>query len=162
MGTQMPSIGSINNFPQSKYNHSKLNLYKKIKSKFGMEEYLLRIENREIRQSVIKFRMSGHKFPTESDRYLKIPKELRICDICREGIGDEYHYFLYCNHVLLELTRDSFINKLRNINESLMLSDSHSLVVYITIMSNRNITEISDKFIHELMTLYELVAATCY
>ena len=64
--------------------------------------------------------MSGHKFPIESDRYLKIPKELRMSDICREGIGDECHYFLHCNHVLLELSRDNFINKIRNINESLM------------------------------------------
>ena len=119
-----------------------------------MEEYLLRIENREIRQSVTKFRTSGHKFPIESHRYLKIPKELRICDICREVIGDKYHYFLHCNHVLLELSRDKFINKITNINESLMLLDSHSLVVYITVISDRNITDISAKFTHELITLY--------
>ena len=71
--TQMSSIGS-NNFPQNKYNYSKLNLYKKIKFKFRMEEYLLRTENREIRQSFTKFCISGHKFPIHSDRYLKIPK----------------------------------------------------------------------------------------
>ena len=129
-------ITGSHNFPQNKYNYSKLNLYKKIKSKFRMEEYLLRIENREIRQSVTKFRMSGNKFPIESDRCLKIPKELRICAICREGIGDEYHYFLHSNHVLLELSKDNFTNKIRNINESLMLLDSHSLVVYITMMSD--------------------------
>ena len=116
---------------------------------------------REIRQSVTKFHMSGHKFPIESDRYLKIPKELRICDICGEGIGDEYHCFLHCNHVLLELSKDNFTNKIRNINESLMLLDSHSLIVKVTMMSDRNITDISAKFIHELMTLYELVAAKC-
>ena len=157
--TQIPSIGS-DNFPQNKYNYSKLNLYKKIKSKFRMEEYLLRIENRENRQSVTKFRMSGHKFPIESDRYLKIPKEFRLCDICPEEIGDEYHYFLHCNHLLLELSGDNSINRIRNINESLML-DSHSLVLYITMMSDRNITDISAKFIHELMTLHELMAAKC-
>ena len=71
------------------------------------------------------------------------------------------HYFLHCNHVLLELRRDNFINKIRNINESLMLLYSHSLVVYITMMSDWNITDISAKFKHELMTLYDLVAAKC-
>ena len=156
--TQMSFIGS-NNFRQNKYIYSKLNRYKKIKSKFRMKEYLLRIESREIRQSVTKFRMSGHKFPIESDRYIKIPKELRIFDICREGIGDEYHYFLHCNHVLLELSKDNSINKIRNINKSLMLLDSHSLVV--SIMSDRNIINILAKFIHELMNVYELVAAKC-
>ena len=104
--------------------------------------------------------MSGHKFPIESDRYLKIPKELRICDICREGIVDEYHYFLNCNHVYLELSRDNLINKIRNINENIMLLDSQSFVVYIT-MSDRNLTDTSAKFISELTTLYELVAAKC-
>ena len=43
------------------------------------------MENRDIRQSVTKFRMSGHKFPIESDRYMKIPKEFRICDILPGG-----------------------------------------------------------------------------
>ena len=72
----------------------------------------------------------------ESDRYLKIPEEVRICDICREGIGDEYHHFLHCNHVLLELSRYNFENKIRNISESPMLLNSHSLVVYFTMMSD--------------------------
>ena len=94
------------------------------------------MENREIRQSVTKFCMSGHKSPIESDRYMKIPKEFRICDICLEEVGDEYHYFLHFNHVLLELSKDNFINKIRNINESLVLLDSDSLVVYITMMSD--------------------------
>ena len=80
--------------------------------------------------------MSGQKFPIESDRYMKIPKEFRICDICLEGDGDEYYYFLHFNQLLLELSRDNFINKIRNINESLVLLDSHSLVVYITMMSD--------------------------
>ena len=72
-----------NNFPQNNYNYSKFNLYKKTNFKFRMEEYLLRIENRKIRQSITKFRMSGRKFPIKSDRYQKLPKELRICDNLR-------------------------------------------------------------------------------
>ena len=128
----MSSIESTN-FPQNKYNYSKLNLYKKIKSKFRMKEYLLRIENGGIRQSVIKFCMSGHKFPIESAVQIdEVPRELRICDICRKGIIDEYNYFLHCNHVLFELSRDNFINKIRDISESLMLLDSHSLVASST------------------------------
>ena len=83
-----------------------------------------------------------------------------------EGICDEYHYFLHCNHVLLELSRDNFINKIRNTIESLILLDSHHLVVYMTMMSDRNITDISAKFIHELMNCWqpgvaENMLATC-
>ena len=100
-----------------------------------MKEYLLRIGIGKSGNQVTKFRMSGYEFPIELDRYLKVPKELRICDICREGIG-EYHYFLHCNHLLLELSRDNFINKIKNINESPMLLDSVTLVVYITMMSD--------------------------
>ena len=48
----------------------------------------MKIQNRESRQSVTKFRTSEHNFAIESDRHLKIPKELRTCDICLEGIGD--------------------------------------------------------------------------
>ena len=94
-----------NQMPTSNNMNSKLDFYKKIKTKFTLEQCLLDIKNGDIRRSVTRFRISGHKFPVEIERYLKIPRELRTCTICYEGIGNEFHYFSECSHVLIKLSR---------------------------------------------------------
>ena len=94
-----------NQMPTSNNMNSELDFYKKIKTKFTLEQYLLDIKNGDIRRSVTRFRISGHKFPVEIERYLKIPRELRTCTICCERIGNEFHYFSECSHVLIKLSR---------------------------------------------------------
>ena len=84
--------------------NNKLDFYKKIKTEFTLEQYLLNIKNGDIRRNVTRFRISAHKFPVEIERYLTVPRELRTCTICYEGIGNEFHYFPECSHVLIELS----------------------------------------------------------
>ena len=93
--------------------NSKLDFHKKIKAKFTLEQYLLGIRNGDIRRRVTRFRISAHKFPVEFERYVKVPRELRMCTICYEGIGNEFHYFSECSHVLIKLSRMKFLNKIK-------------------------------------------------
>ena len=138
--------------------NSKLDFYKKIERKFTLEQYLLDIKNGDIRRSVTRFRISVHKFPVEIERYVKVPRELRTCTICYEGIGNEFHYFSECSHVLIELSRMKFLDKIKSTNENILKLDPQSLTIYAAMMNDQNILDITARFIHEVMILYEMVA----
>ena len=138
--------------------NSKLDFYKKIKRKFTLKQYLLGIKNGDIRRSVTRFRISAHKFPVEIERYVKVPRELRTCTICYEGIGNEFHYFSECSHVLIELSRMKFLDKIKSTNENILKLDPQSLTIYAAMMNDQNILDITARFIHEVMILYEMVA----
>ena len=42
---------------------------------------------------VAKFRVSAHKFPKETGRYINTERQNRLCTLCERGIGDELHCF---------------------------------------------------------------------
>ena len=138
--------------------NSKLDFYKKIKTKFTLEQYQLNIKHGDIRRSVTRFRISAHKFLVEIERYVEVPRELRTCTICYEGIGNEFHYFSECSHVLVKLSRMKFLDKIKSTNENILKLDPQSLTIYATMMNDQNILDITARFIHEVMILYEMVA----
>ena len=138
--------------------NGKLDFYKKIKTKFTLEQYLLDIKNGDTRRSVTRFRISAHKFPVEIERYVKVPRELRTCTICYEGIGNEFHYFSDCSHVLIKLSGMKFLDKIKSTNENILKLDPQSLTIYAAMMNDQNILDITARFIHEVMILYEMVA----
>ena len=107
--------------------NSKLDFYKKIKTKFTLEHYLLDIKNGDIRRNVTRFHISAHKFPVEIKQYLKVP--LTMYTICYEGIGNEFHYFSECSHVLIELSRVKFLDKIKSTNENILKLDPQNLTI---------------------------------
>ena len=119
--------------PTSNNMNSKLDFYKKIKTKFTLERYLLDIKNGDIRRNVTRFRISAHKFSVEIERCPKVPSELRICTICYEGIGNEFSYFSECSHVLLELSRVKFLDKIKSTKENILNVDPQSLTIYAAV-----------------------------
>ena len=58
-----------------------------------MERYLSVIQNLETRSYVAKFRISAHKFPIETGRYINTEQQNRICTLCERGIGMNYITF---------------------------------------------------------------------
>ena len=105
-----------------------------------------------------RFRISVHKFPVEIERNLKVPRKLRTCTICYEGIGNEFHYFSKCSHVLIELSGTKFLDKIKSTNENILKLDLQSLTIYAAMMNDQNILGITARFMDEVMTLYEMVA----
>ena len=118
----------------------------------------MNIKNGDIGRNVTSFRISAHKFPIEIERYLKVPRELRTCTICYEGIGNEFHYFSECSHVLIELSRMKFLGKIKSTKENILKLDPQSLTIYAAMMNDHNILDITAIFMHEvMMTLYEMM-----
>ena len=76
----------------------KLELFVSLKPKFEMSDYLKVKMNPSFRAALAKMRLSAHKFPIETGRYDKIPREERICPLGCNKIGNEYHYLTDCSH----------------------------------------------------------------
>ena len=61
-----------------------------------MENYLLNLSPNE-RALITKLRCCKLKIPVETGRWVNIPREERICHLCHNDIGSEYHYIFECS-----------------------------------------------------------------
>jgi hypothetical protein len=43
--------------------------------------------------------------PIETGRWQNISREDRICHLCRDGNGDEYHYLFFCKNEAVFLNK---------------------------------------------------------
>ena len=78
---------------------SKLRTYNVIKTKIGIEGYLIANPkiNTQDRIALTKFRLSNHDLMIEKGRHFKIEKDKRFCPFCPEAIETEMHFLLHCN-----------------------------------------------------------------
>ena len=102
-------------------NMSKLNFYRKYKSDhYKIERYITLVNNRRHRSALAKLRCSAHRLKIEIGRYIKVynehttryeqlPREERICDICKDKVEDEQHFILECK-LNENLRQDLFSN----------------------------------------------------
>ena len=74
--------------------NNKLFLYKNIKNNLDKEFYLSS-NNFDSRRVITKLRVSDHNLAIEKGRYLKIPRDQRLCLACNE-VDDEIHFILHC------------------------------------------------------------------
>lgn len=63
---------------------------------FQLQNYLSSELSNNDKAVLSKFRSSNTKLPIETGRWYNIPHENRLCNICKDDIGDEYHYILCC------------------------------------------------------------------
>ena len=97
-------------------NSSRGEFYSKFKSEFKLENYLLNL-NSTNRTYITKLRTCNLKFPIETGRWLGVPKEERLCNLCKNSVGNEFHYIFCCE--MLNDVRAKHLNKyfLNNPNE---------------------------------------------
>lgn len=95
--------------------NSKLFMYKSLKPSLECKFYL-KSKNFEFRKLITKFRISNHCLLIEKGRYLKIPRENRICQNCNV-IEDEKHFLLECNKYFAP--RQTYIEKVKTGKESI-------------------------------------------
>ena len=74
--------------------NSKIQLFKTVKMDY-CTEYYLTCPVFETRKIICKFRTSDHPLAIETGRYKNIPREFRLCNLCKT-LEDESHFFLYC------------------------------------------------------------------
>ena len=65
--------------------------YRLFKKAFNFENYISKVPNNML-SYIISFRTRNHKLPVEIGRWNKIAYSRRLCDLCKQDIGDEYHY----------------------------------------------------------------------
>ena len=70
-------------------NSSRGQFYGSFKKDFWLENYLVRL-NEKTRIWITKLRASNLRIPIETGRY-NIPKDERVCSLCGQSIGDEFH-----------------------------------------------------------------------
>ena len=70
--------------------------YRIFKDTFEINQYFMTLSNYKCR-ILTAFRTRNHRLPIEIGRWSSIPLNQRICRLCNNGIGDEYHYVLTCD-----------------------------------------------------------------
>ena len=71
---------------------------------------------------LLKFRTKNHRLHIERGRWTNTELRDRICDLCLENIGDEYHYLFECKTFSEE--RKSFIPVKYTTNHNAIKFDS--------------------------------------
>jgi hypothetical protein len=76
---------------------SSLSLYKELKTVFVMSQYLLVMDNIQLRNVIAKIRLSSHNLLIEVGRHSNIERSQRKCIYCdKNDIEDEFHFILIC------------------------------------------------------------------
>ena len=78
-------------------NEGKIELLASLLRDFGQSGYLSKMVNPKHRIALTKMRISAHKFPIETGRYLHIPRGDRECPLGCGEVGDEYHFMIKCS-----------------------------------------------------------------
>ena len=105
---------------------NKLRTYRKFKSIFKLEPYLL-FGTKQQRKLLTKFRISAHNLNIEKGRYIGTTVEDRICNLCKNNIEDEVHFLITCP--LLEKFREPYIKNIKETYKNFsLLSDENKLI----------------------------------
>ena len=81
----------------------KLCSYSKIKTSFGLENYLMLMKSFEQRRNFTRFRISSHRLQIERGRYQGAPRQNRLCLRCTSSdVDDEKHFLFSCTTAPLE------------------------------------------------------------
>ena len=76
--------------------------YRKIKTDFKREQYLYADVDKKSLANFIKIRVSNCNLNIEKGRYLKLPVEQRICQLCHMDVEDEFHFLMNCDKLIHE------------------------------------------------------------
>lgn len=72
-------------------------LYKELCPDFEISPYLLNINNRKHKNSLVKLRLSSHQLQVETGRHTGVERQNRKLTFCTTSdIEDEYHFVLIC------------------------------------------------------------------
>ena len=133
---------------------AKLRTYSMIKTKIGLEDYLISMHNIAERIAFSKFRLSNHRLLIEIGRHKKIEKQRRICPFCPLEIEDEVHFLTTCP--TYNTIRENLFAELPTLSRTLY-TDKFSLFKYL--MINKNAVKHTAKFINSALSIREFLMA---
>lgn len=136
-------------------NSGKLHLYNQILGPYKTPKYITLIRNPLWRRSITRWRLSSHNLPIERDRYLNLPRALRVCTKCNLGfLGDEEHALFTCKNTEIEALRITFLNKLTNMSPQLHILSSKDKTIYLMNSHDHSITITFAEWLYEIDKLY--------
>ena len=118
---------------------SKLTLYSFIKKDYLYENYL--DSKHQFISELTKFRISNHQLPIELGRHqrIKIPRHLRICTLCKQNVGNEFHALMSCQNNIAIESRNLYLGKfnlvvpewntMSTMQKFLYITQGHELIV---------------------------------
>ena len=102
-----------------------------------------------------RLRLSSHRLPVELGRYYKTPLQQRTCHFCQAGVGDEFHYLLDCESLEFKRLRETFIEKLIDVNQSFAMFAKTDLFHYLLGMYDDSVILITASYCKDILSLYD-------
>lgn len=132
-------------------NGNKLRTYRKFKTDYSLEKYLLSSDNsKEEISTFCKLRLSAHKLFIEEGRYKKVPLNERICKLCRNDIEDEEHFIFDC--IKLEHIRKHFFHRLASICPSFIHMSKIDRLKFVLGNNEYDLNVICLTYLHDMYT----------
>ena len=105
---------------------------------------------------ITKFRLSDHNLPIERGRYLKpkLPREERICPMCKSGIGNEIHALFLCKSPLLSDLKHKYLKLMCDISSQINMLPDNEKLLYLLKGSDLEVTPILGKWLCEINNAY--------
>lgn len=137
---------------------NKLRTYRMYKKEYKTEHYVKTIMSRGQRSALAKFRCGVAPIRIETGRYehTRLPANLRICQICNNGIEDEKHVILDCP-LNTDLRNELFVAANICNNNFNSLSDDDK---FIFLMSDHNIVLIVARTLQNILKRRTLFSCT--
>ena len=129
------------------------NTYSQFKNRISLEPYLSLIRNRKHRVQFSKLCLSDNKLMIELGRHNKIPREKRVCPLCKSGIEDEVHFTLKCQ--FFQKPRSTFLSALHKRCTSFSGSAENKTLHFLLTNENQQICNIFSKYLYELADMHE-------
>ena len=128
-----------------------------LKENREMAKYLVTKINPSYRIAISKIRLSAHKLPIETERYLNTPRVDRICALGCQGIGDEYNYLFCCSHPSIIRAYSPILNELKE--QLPELNDMDVKTKFKTILNNSDyrILNLTGKMCHKVLAVFKEV-----
>ena len=139
-------------------NGNKLRLFRKVKSKYGFENYLFSNHDKNMISVFTKLRISNSNLNIERGRYNKTPLNQRLCPLCKTGVEDECHFILKCEK--LNEPRNRFFDKLTEVVPSFNNFKDHEKVLFVLGDNDTDILEICISGIFHMYSLNASLKAT--
>ena len=134
-------------------NTIKGNTYSQFKNRISLEPYLSLIRNRKHMVQFSKLRLSDHKLMIELGRHNKIPREKRVCPLCKLGIEDEVHFTLKCQ--FFQKPRSTFLSALKKRCTSFSGLAENQKLHFLLTSENQQICNIFSRYLYELADMHE-------
>ena len=131
---------------------SKLRTYRTFKNIFKMEQYL-NYGTEKTRRLLTKFRVSAHNLKIEKGRYCNLEVENRKCDLCKNNIEDEIHFFIVCPK--LDTHRKPYFQLINKYNKNFNSLSNCSKFIWLLSNEDKYIINILFKMLEKLSRIRE-------